>query len=154
MSSVDDDIVFDSFMTELFSRDLDGGLSTALVELLDNIIDETEHKKIDGLINVLNSENNDIKQVLAVNCLKKIGSQESLQAVNSFYKSSLAQKLAKDRAEEWLREKDLLPEEKAAPHVVIPGSDILDSFHNKLEYGAEYIFLPAGTLENFSLTKR
>ncbi|UCH93190.1 MAG: SUMF1/EgtB/PvdO family nonheme iron enzyme [Candidatus Aminicenantes bacterium] len=149
--SKSDDEMFNQFMQALFQAPVSQHLDDNKQNLLRNMVIEAPQKKIDALVQCLNSEGlNSNQRRYVMDCLKTIGTPEALEAIASADKTKM-EETSRAYAEDIIAESRT----KAVPAVEIAAPKDLDklaSFRNPFEDNVEYIKIPEGTY-NYSVTK-
>ncbi len=151
--SKSDEGIFDRFMRCLFqtgvSRQLDANKQT----LLQQLVREAPQKKVDALVESLNSGTlNDNQKRYVMDCLKIIGTEDAVNAIETFIETSIEDEANLEHARDIVAELTVpgagIVEEAAGRDILtaMPGT-----FRNPFEDNVEYIKIPGGTF-NFSVT--
>lgn len=151
--SKSDDGIFDRFMRCLFQSEVSRQLDANKQTLLQHLVREAPQKKINALVDSLNSETlNDNQRRCVMDCLKTIGSEDAVKAVEAFIEKSSEDETNLEHA------RDIVAELTVPEAVIVEeaaGKDILTimpgTFRNPFEDNVEYIKIPGGNF-NFSVT--
>ncbi|NIM13489.1 MAG: SUMF1/EgtB/PvdO family nonheme iron enzyme [Candidatus Aminicenantes bacterium] len=148
--SKSDDEIFDRFIHCLFQSGISEHLDDNKQTLLQNLIREAPQKKIDALVNALNSDDrNDNRKRYVMDCLKTIGTPEAIEAIHKADKEKMAKSSSK-YADDIVAEASV----KVDAGIQIPKpdeSEARDSYRNPIEGNVEYIKIPGGTYK-YSVT--
>jgi formylglycine-generating enzyme required for sulfatase activity/energy-coupling factor transporter ATP-binding protein EcfA2 len=148
--SKSNDKLFDRFMRAFFkskvSRELDAHQQT----LLQDLVKEVPRRRIDALVECLNSEhlNNNQKRYV-MDCLKTIGTPEAVGALITVTNKDKGDKIILDFARDFAAE--LTKDFQRIEEIAKKGSP--DSFRNPFEDNVEYIKIPGGTYK-YSVTEK
>jgi len=156
-----DGTIFDRFMSRFFQSDKSQNLDANQQTLLQNLVSEAPLKKIDSLVQCLKDKNlNRNQKRYILDCLKTIGSNEAIHAVEGFIKNSKDDEvnlgLARDIVSELSVEVEAEVEYVPKMEKVVEETFALtppDSFRNLFEDNVEYIKIPGGTYK-FSVSKK
>jgi formylglycine-generating enzyme required for sulfatase activity len=153
--SKSDDGIFDRFMRHLFQSEVSRQLDANKQTLLQHLVREAPQKKINALEESLNSHRlNDNQVRYVMDCLKIIGTEDAVKAVQTFIERSSEDEANLEHA------RDIVAELTATEGVIVleeTGKDILTtiqgSFRSPFEDNVEYIKIPGGTFK-FSVTEK
>jgi formylglycine-generating enzyme required for sulfatase activity len=151
--SKSDDGIFDRFMRCLFQSEVSRQLDANKQTLLQHLVREAPQKKINALVDSLNSETlSDNQRRYVMDCLKTIGSEDAVKALEAFIEKSSEDEANLEHARDIVAELTV-PEAVIVEEVT--GKDILTTipgtFRNPFEDNVEYIKIPGGTFK-FSVT--
>jgi formylglycine-generating enzyme required for sulfatase activity len=118
-------------------------------------VKEAPQKKINALVDSLNSGTlNDNQRRYVMDCLKTIGSEDAVKAIETFIEKSSEDEVNLEHASDIVAEltaaEDELVEEIAGEY---KGTILLGTFRNPFEDNVGYIKIPGGTYK-FSLTNK
>jgi len=153
--SKSDDSIFDRFMHRLFQSEISRQLDANKQTLLQHLVREAPQKKINALVDSLNSGTlNDNQRRYVMDCLKTIGTEDAVKAIETFIEKSSEDEANLEHA------RDIVAELTVPEAVIVEeaaGKDILTTmpgtFRNPFEDNVEYIKIPGGTFK-FSVTRK
>lgn len=146
---------FNAFMTALFASDVSRELNQTQQDLLQSLVREAPEKPTEALIACLHDETkNTNQQRYALDCLKTIAG-EAVREYLEFYANT---NTGNTDTLAYARE---IAASLAAPEVIVPRKtarlelfvELPRTFHNAVEYNAEYILIPGGTIK-YSVTNK
>ena len=151
--SKSDDSIFDRFVYRLFQSEVSRQLDANKQTLLQHLVREAPQKKIDALVDSLNSGTlNDNQRRYVMDCLKTIGTEDAVRAIEAFIEKSSADEANVEHARDIVAE---LTVPEAVTVEEAAGKDMLTTmpgtFRNPFEDNVEYIKIPGGTFK-FSVT--
>lgn len=148
-----DDTIFDQFMRLFFQSSVSEQLDAHRQTLLHHLIREAPQKRIDALVESLNSNRlNSNQKRYVMDCLKTIGTPEAFQAIEKADKSGMDES-TRSYAQDIIAEAAEMIQKVSL--IEIPGQkelETLPSFRNSFEYNVEYIKIPGGTYK-YSVSK-
>ena len=146
------DKIFDDFMRLFFQSKGSGQLDDNQQTLLQNLVKEAPQKKIDALVECLNSDGlNDNQRKYVLDCLKTVGTPGAMEAIAAADKSKWS-KGNRSHAEDIVAGASAVMAMAAATPDEKPIIEFVDSsFRNLSEDNVEYIKIPGGTYK-FSVT--
>jgi formylglycine-generating enzyme required for sulfatase activity len=139
----------------LFQSGVSRQLAPLKQTLLQDLVKEAPQKKIDALVDSLNSETlNDNQRRYVMDCLKTIGTGDAVKALEAFIEKSSEDEANLEHA------RDIVAELTVPGAVIVEeaaGKDILTTmpgtFRNPFEDNVEYIKIAGGTFK-FSVTEK
>jgi len=141
-------------MTALFSRPESREMNANLLNRLITLVEEAREPEVSALANTLHNPTTKPSQHFAIlECLKTVGTPLALEAVEKFIRKRDATPESLERARQIVREKHAERIPLRAEKVGSPFKTLVKSFHNPLEYNAEYILIRSGTMK-YSATKK
>jgi formylglycine-generating enzyme required for sulfatase activity len=151
--SKSDESIFERFMRCFFQSEVIRQLDANKQTLLQHLVREAPQKKINALVDSLNSGTlNDNQRRYVMDCLKIIGTGDAVKALEAFIKKSSEDEANLEHA------RDIVAELTVPETVIVEGAvgrDILTTipgtFRNPFEDNVEYIKIPGCTFK-FSVT--
>ena len=145
---------FNAFMAALFDAPISRELNATQQDLLHSLVLEAAEKPLDALLACLHDQTKSANQQrYALDCLKAIGGEHVQEALHAFIKSGKCEVSIFLYASEIEAQLEA-PVLKPAPHAATKLFEQLPpSFRNPVEYNAEYILIPGGTIK-YSVTNK
>jgi formylglycine-generating enzyme required for sulfatase activity/energy-coupling factor transporter ATP-binding protein EcfA2 len=152
--SESDDKIFDRFMDLFFNSTVSQELNANEQTLLQNLVKEAPQKRIDALVECLNSKslNNNQKRYV-MDCLKTIGTPEAFEGIEKADNTKLDESnlsYAQDIIAEASTKQKIIEEKPVKIDLV---SERPSFFRNPFEDNVEYIKIPGGTYK-YSVTEK
>jgi len=145
---------FNDFMAALFRTTESTEMDVNLLKRLITLVEEAPEPQVSALANALQKPDAKPRQLLAIlECLKAIGTPQALKAVENFVRKPGAETEVLERARQIVLEKGVAPIALRAEKTKSLFKTLPPSFHNPLEYNAEYILSPGGSFQ-YSVTKQ